>query len=102
MSQTSESSTISEQKKTAPRMSSSVRWFAFTTETVSNQVKILEGLSQKELKKQLTELGDTIQVHTIIKGKGFRPKIQKHYEFLDGGAEISTSDRTETATDEAA
>ena len=94
MNPTSSETTSPKTNTTQPKAQktpSSMRWYAFTTNKQTNQVQILTASSQNELKKQLTEQED-LEVHTIVKGKAFRAKVQKSYNFVDGSAEVADSD----------
>jgi len=64
-----------------PKTPSSTQWHAVLATELGPEV--MTAPSEKELKKQLNELDPEYQVLTIIKGKSFKVRTKKAFEFFD-------------------
>jgi hypothetical protein len=69
---------------------SSTMWYAFLTDSDNHEVIILAKKTQKELKQHLTGLDNQLEVHFIVRGKGFKARVQRSFDFVDGPTECPT------------
>lgn len=75
-----ESTLTHTETKQTQRKPSSTQWFAFLTNKTTGTHQSLTAKSQRELKTQLNQLQD-VEIHNIVKGKGFAIHVKKSFEF---------------------
>ena len=75
-----------------PRPPSLVRWYALTTEVQTNEPRIIQARTQKELKKLLKEQDEEVELRCVIKGRLFAFKVQRSFEFVDAPDEVEVSE----------
>lgn len=68
---------------------SSVRWHAVVMNIIDGQhrVSTLESGTQKELKRALSELNESARVLLVVKGRAFKTKVQRSFQFMGGREE---------------
>lgn len=77
-----------ENKNKVAKKSSSLQWFAILTNHKDKESIVVAQNSQKELKEQLTGLDSELEVNLIIKGKAYTPRIQRAFDFVEGGLDV--------------
>lgn len=76
-------------------MANPIEWYAFITNSETMNGAVLSGKSKKDLKVLLANLESHWEVVFIVKGKGFKPRVQRSFEFIEkGGNEIDDSEQT--------
>jgi hypothetical protein len=71
-------------------MANSSEWYAFVTNSeLSVKGSVFSAKTKKELKTLLAEMESTWDVIFIVRGKGFKPRVQRSFEFIEkGGNEV--------------
>lgn len=56
----------------------------------TGQFRIISRKTQTELKKSLSDIGQEWEVKIIVRGKGFIPRVQRSFSFVEGAMEVES------------